>query len=215
MTGSRPGCRRVLRLVRRRGNAAFAIPGERFVATRLRRAETARQRAGGGPRPAALARVELGRRGQLAPESRAIEDGGAAARVGLGCRRQLAPERRPARRRTSWGGFAVTARAKSPRTSITPTHNHPRRLSPSPSPAQWTLTPATADASSPAPRRPTRRRAPGRGAARRATAARDGRPTRAGFAAGRGCPRRLLLVRRDLVPQAVADLRQVHGLKGH
>src|SRR5215211_5345470 len=65
----------------------------------------------GGPLPAALARFDLGRRGELAPESRAIDDGGAAARVGLGCRSQLAPEQRPTPGRT----FPLTGAVDAPR----------------------------------------------------------------------------------------------------
>src|SRR5215211_4331763 len=102
----------------------------------------------GGPLPAALARFDLGRRGELAPESRAIDDGGAAARVGLGCRSQLAPEHRPARRLTACGGFPVTERAKSPRPAITRAPNDRRRLSPRPA----TTTSPTPGAERPRPR---------------------------------------------------------------
>jgi hypothetical protein len=62
-------------------------------------------------------------------------------------RSKTAALRRSARPRTAWGGFAVTERAKSPRASITPAHNDPRRLSPPP--AQNDLTHAGAERPTP------------------------------------------------------------------
>jgi hypothetical protein len=157
MTGSRPGCRRVLRLVRRKSEGGRSRhPASASWRRGLECRKRARHRSAGAARDPLLWRdfSSVGevnsrrspRRSKTAALRRELaSDAAANSRQSAG-RRALAPEPKEGQSllgsRTGWGGFCVTDRAKSPRASITPAPNdhagpRPRRhRTTSPTPAQ-------------------------------------------------------------------------------